>query len=136
MSDVTQGDTLSDQPVPPTPEEIDDLRDRVEAALENGEEYLAITEAIDDRYRAINEGRNISLDDLPFGEERIRVRNDVVEPLAEALDHLERRDEQLTAEEFAALEMDLNTALSTQGDVKEPPKSEDEDDHEDDDAEE
>ncbi|PLZ03027.1 hypothetical protein CY652_06845 [Burkholderia sp. WAC0059] len=136
MSDVNQNDVLPDQPVPPTPEEIEDLRDRVEAAFENGEEYLAITGPIDDRYRAAHEDQTISLDDLPFGEERIRVRNDVVEPLGEALDHFEQCNEQLTAEKFAAIEQDLDTALSTQGDVKEAPKSDDEDDSEDEDAEE
>ncbi|GEM_PF-3682238 len=64
----------------PSPNEIEDLRNEVRDLTEEIEEYRSEAEWIDSRYEAQNEGRRISLDDLPYGEELIRIR-----PLPEML---------------------------------------------------
>jgi hypothetical protein len=68
----------------PSLDEVEDLSNQVSDLKEEVEEYRSEAEWIDSRYEAQNEGRRISLDDLPYGEELIRIR-----PLPEMLNRSE-----------------------------------------------
>lgn len=58
----------------PDTDELHELQDLVSDTQEEVEHYRSEAEWIDDRYRAKNEDRRLSLDDLPYGEELIRIR--------------------------------------------------------------
>lgn len=58
----------------PDPDDVQDLLDLVPELHEEVEHYRSEAEWNDDRYKAQNEDRRISLDDLPYGEELIRIR--------------------------------------------------------------
>lgn len=60
--------------VVPEPDEVQDLQESASQLQEGVEHYRVEAQWIDDRYKAKNEDRRISLDDLPYGEELIRIR--------------------------------------------------------------
>lgn len=60
--------------VVPDTDEVQDLQESASQLQEEVEHYRTEAQWIDDRCKAQNEDRRISLDDLPYGEELIRIR--------------------------------------------------------------
>lgn len=56
------------------PDGVQALHDSASQLLEEVEHYRSEAQWADDRYKAQNEDRRISLDDLPYAEELIRIR--------------------------------------------------------------
>lgn len=114
--------------------EIDALVSQGEQVKEKVEDYRDRASAIDEAYRRRNEDRNnISLDDLPFGEELVRTSG-LPEQLERAIKKLEAVD--LNTQPVAVVAKQINDAReiidNADAEVDDctslPPEDEDEDD--------
>lgn len=90
-SDEMKNQTAVQDFVLPDTDEVQDLQDSASQLEEEVEHYRSEAQWVDDRYEAQNEGRRISLDDLPYGEELIRIR-----PLHQMLKRAESLLNQIT----------------------------------------
>lgn len=85
----------------PNEQETADLLESVVALSERVQEYQEGASAIDDEYRRRNEDRRFGLDDLPYGEELIRIR-DFPAQLSDAQRQLEKiQQRELSTEKIA-----------------------------------
>lgn len=114
--------------------EIDALVSQGEQVKEKVEDYRDRASAIDEAYRRRNEDRNnISLDDLPFGEELVRTSG-LTEQLERVIKKLEAVD--LNTQPVAVVAKQINDAReiidNADAEVDDctslPPEDEDEDD--------
>ena len=91
MSANEHGDGHSPSGIPPEQEDLElpdgdetaELLQAIEVLCERVEEYHDEASVIDDEFRRQNEDRNFGLDDLPYGEELIRI-SDFPSQLADA----------------------------------------------------
>ena len=125
----------SEEPIddlePPSPEAVEDALELAESLQEEINDYREQAQIIDNRFEAENEHRNLSLDDMPYGEELIRTRELPAE-LEHAIGLLSKIDEgKLLPEEsalaFKEAESIIENAQSTIDDCTELSSDEEDD---------
>jgi hypothetical protein len=113
-------------------EKIQELVSRAEEVAEEAENYLAVATEIDNRKKARDPRDYVPLDDLPFGEECIRL-DGVPDALRALADNLQTVNlETISVSNFSQLlddaEEHINDAKSTIDDCSELPSQDGEDD--------
>jgi len=86
-------------------DDVDDLFESAESLRSEISEYLESANSINDIVYSNNDIQDISLDDLPYGEEEVRLR-DAPDELSDILDSL--KDDNITEELFKDLEEKVN----------------------------
>ena len=123
---------MSDDDItPPTEEEVENLLHSAYDLKEKIINYQKVASGIDNKYRRMNEDRNISLDDLPYGEELIRIA-DLPDDIDKAIEILlaiisNKVSPERSVELFEEAEDILEEARSTLEDCTDLPDSSDED---------
>lgn len=118
------------------PDELHEAVGEARALADDIARYSAAAADVDREFERRNEHRNLTLDDMPYGEEQIRARQ-AAESVRDALKLLRRVESgQLQGEEaqkaFTAAEAEIEDARATLDDCKDlPPDDADDDDTDD-----